>query len=232
MRHLQIAAVLAAVGMLLMPTAPASAEPVIDGDVTAAGSSYGGPRTDCGFSQSNDADATKQLTSTSGRRTARTATSFTAVPFDGTDVGAHGRVETATSGVVAFTEGSFDRLAFSARQLARIVDDARPDCGMRLYATSLASVSFVAERGGRVHLEWDRSAQGTLEWIRVSRDGDRVYQRDRPRSDHDEVSFRMWRGGTYTFSIQFRTRVSERAVPVGQTLTKRTHFRLVADYRG
>jgi hypothetical protein len=230
-RHLQIVAALAA-GMLLLPTAPASAEPVIDGGVTAAGSSYAGPNPDCSYSQSNPADETKQITSTSGRRTAHSATRFSAVPHDGADVSSHGRIETATSGVVAFTDGSFDRLAFSAQQLARIVDDARPDCGMRLSAISLASVSFRAERGGRVHLEWDRSRRGTLEWIRVSRDGGRVYERDRPRADHGEVTFRMRRGGSYTVSIHFRTRVSEHAVPVGQTLTKRSHFRVVADYRG
>jgi hypothetical protein len=220
------------IGALLAPAPRASAEPVIDGQVSSAGTSYGGPRTDCGFSQSDDADATRQLTSTSGRRTARTATTFTAVPFDGIDVAAHGRVETATSGVVAFNGDAFDHLAFTAHHLARVVDDRRPDCGMRLFASSLASVSFVAERRGRVRLAWDRGAKGTLEWVRVSRDGARVYERTRPRAEHDVVTFRLRRGGTYSFSIHFRTRVSERATHVGGTLTKRSHFRVVADYLG
>lgn len=234
MRPTRIATALAVLtaGALLAPAAPATAEPVIDGQVSAAGGSYGGPRTDCGFSRSNDADATKQLTSTSGRRTARTATRFTAVPFDGIDVAAHGRVETATAGVVAFNGGAFDRLNFTAHHLARVADDRRPDCGMRLFARSLASVSFVAEHGGRVRLEWDRGTKGTLEWVRVSRDGARVYERTRPRADHDAFTFRIRRGSTYGFSIHFRTLVSERAIPVGDTLTKRSHFHLVAEYLG
>jgi hypothetical protein len=32
--------------------------------------------------------------------------------------------------------------------------------------------------------------------------------------------------------VHFRLRASEREVPVGETLTKRIHFRVVADYLG
>ncbi|KAA1416456.1 hypothetical protein F0U44_19285 [Nocardioides humilatus] len=225
-----VAIAIAAACALVVPASPAAAEPVIDGEVSIGGYAYGGPSATCGFAQNphNDGES-KTLTSTSGRRTARGEARFNATDGSG-EISAHGRYESTASGIAAFDGESFERLAYNAEHFVRLANDKRSDCGMRMFSVSLASVNFVSDRGGRVHLEWDRSAGGTLEWLRVASNGDRVYERVRPDARHGDVTFRLRRGVQYSVSLNFTTRLRERSVPVGEDLMKTSHVRVVAEY--
>jgi len=59
--------------------------------------------------------------------------------------------------------------------------------------------------------------------------GNTIVDRIRPRR-HRDLTFRV-RPGDYVIFVQFVTRVNERDIPVGTRLTKRSNFKVVADYR-
>lgn len=130
-----------------------------------------------------------------------------------------------------FRNGAFKRLVYDADQFVRISDDTRSDCGMRLVAMTLGRADFRSNRGGLVDLTWDGGPIGTFEYIEVRLSGDPVFIRIHPNRAHGETTFRLRRGQYYTIYVHFRLRASEREVRVGQTLTKRTHFRVAAEYR-
>ncbi|MDZ5621937.1 hypothetical protein [Nocardioides bizhenqiangii] len=228
-RRALVAAALATAtgGSLLLAAAPASATPA-DGRVSAYGYYRDVAGGACSFFESNNGQATKVFTPATGRRTARTGTSFRATP-PGDPVSAHGRVENDTSGVADANDGAFDVVRFTADHLVRLTDDTGFDCGMGLIADSQSSAEVRVRRRGQVRLEWDRGAAGQIEQIFVSRNGNPVVDRIRPNA-HGDLTFNV-RRGKYLIFVQFVTRANERDIPVGQTLTKRAHFRVVADYR-
>jgi len=218
----------ATTGVLLVPAAPASASPV-DGYADAFGY-YRDLAGSCDFVESNDGNAHKSFDPTTGRRTARTDTHFQATPMGGSTVSAEGRVDNETSGVGEAYGGAFDVVRFSAEHLVRITNHTAADCGMGLSADSQSGATLHVERRGRVRLEWDKGPAGTIGQIVVSRGGpDPVFDRA-PTRKHGGDTFRV-RPGDYFVFVQFFTRTNERDIPVGTTLTKRSHFRVVLDFR-
>lgn len=212
---------------LLLPAPPASATPV-DGYVDA----FGYVRSnvvDCDFSSPGTVHARREFTPATGRRTARVAQAFQASPAGDPTVTAHGRVENASSGLADADNGAFDQVTLRAEHLVRVTDDTAADCGMGLIADTQSGADLHVERRGRVYLEWDRGRAGQIEQIFVSRGGVTVVDRIRP-SRHGDLRFSV-RPGDYTLFVQFVTRANERDIPVGTTLTKRTTFRVFADYR-
>lgn len=217
----------ATAGSLLLPAAPASATPV-DGELSAFGYTRDVAGGACTFAPGPE-ESHRVFTPTTGRRTARTATSFRATPAGGGAVSAHGRVENATSGVADANNGAFNEVRFTADHLVRLTDDTAFDCGMGLTADSQSSANVKVERAGRVRLEWDRGSAGQIEQIYVSRGGIPVVDRIRP-NPHGGLTFNV-QPGRYNIFVQFVTRANERDIPTGATLTKRAHFRVIADYR-
>jgi len=225
-RTLAAAALAGATAGSLLPAAPASATPV-DGYVDAFGY-YRSVVVGCDFTQTNAGQAHKVFTPATGRRTAHTATDFTAAPPGGSPITASGRVENDTSGVADATNGAFDEVTFTAQHLVRLRNRRATDCGLGLIADSQSGASLHVERRGRVHVEWDRGSAGQIEQIYVARNGNVKVDRMRP-NPHGDLNFRV-RPGNYTVFVQFITRANERDIPVGTTLTKRAHFRVVLDY--
>jgi hypothetical protein len=217
--------VTATAGALLLPAAPASASPV-DGYLGAFGYARTADDASCTVDPADPADATKVFTPATGRRTARVAQGY--VARDGA-IAARGRVENATSGVADARNGAFDDVHITADHLVRVNDVGATDCGLGIIADSQSGADLKVGRRGRIHLEWDRGRSGQIEQIFVSRNGTPVVDRIRPRA-HGSLTFNV-RRGTYVLFVQFVTRVNERDIPTGQTLTKRAHYSVVADYR-
>jgi hypothetical protein len=228
-RTLAAALAVATAGALLLPASPAAATPV-DGYVDAFGYYRDNAAGNCDFAESNNGTAHKMFNATTGRRTARTDTHFEATPTGGSNVSADGRVDNETSGVGGASNGAFDVVRFSAEHLVRITNHTAADCGLGLIADSQSGATLHVERRGRVHIEWNKGPAGTIGQIVVSRGGpDPVFDRA-PTARHGVASFRV-RPGDYFIFVQFFTRAIEDDIPVGSTLTKRTNFRVVADYR-
>ncbi|KAA1425918.1 hypothetical protein [Nocardioides antri] len=209
----------------LLPASPASAAPAVDGDLGAF--AYGRVNVAGCVVDRPPADEQRTFNAATGRRTASVARNF--VASDPTTISARGRVENATSGVADAATGAFDKVVFSADQLVRVNNLDPVDCRFGAIADSQSSAGLHVERRGRVVLEWDRGRAGQIEQIFVSRNGNPIVDRIRPRP-HGDLTFRV-RPGDYTMFVQFQTRANETDIPVGTTLTKRAHFRVVADFR-
>jgi hypothetical protein len=215
----------ATAGALLAPASPASATPV-DGYVEAYG--YYRNAVGCNVTESNDGEAFKMFTPTTGRRTATTETDFTARDAGG-NVTARGRVENTSSGVAESRNGAFDKVTFTSDHLVRVRDTRASDCRLGMIADTQSGAELHVEHRGRVHVEWDRGRAGRIEQIFVSRNGNVKVDKVRP-SPHGETTFRV-RPGNYVVFVQFVTRVNEHDIPTHTTLAKRTHFRVLLDYR-
>lgn len=217
----------ATAGALLVPAAPASAAPAVDGQLGAF--AYGKTSiAGCVVDQS-PVNEQKTFTAATGRRTASVARNF--VAHNPSITSARGRVENSTSGVADANDGAFNTVVFSAEQLVRIEDLDPVDCKLGVLADSQSSAALHVKRRGRVLLEWDRGRAGQIEQIYVARDGasSPVVNRIRP-SRHGDLRFRV-RPGDYNVFVQFQTRANETDIPAGTTLTKRAHFRVALDYR-
>lgn len=217
----------ATAGALLLPASPASAAGV-DGYVDAF-AYYRSDVVDCDFSQTNSA-VHKEFTPANSPKTARTSSDFEAAPAGGGPVTARGRVENATRGSADASSGAFNTVRFTAEHLVRLTDETGFDCGLGLIADSQSGANLVVERRGRVHLEWDRGRSGKIEQIFVARmGGNTIVDKIRPRR-HGDLTFRV-RPGDYVIFLQFITRANESDIPVGTTLTKRSDFKVVVDFR-
>lgn len=228
-RRALVAAALATAtaGSLMLPAAPASAAPAVDGYVDAFG-----------YARSNIAECNpspdtvsshREFTASTGRRTASVERSFEGTLDGDPTVTAHGRVENTSSGVADANNGAFNEVTFRAEHLVRITDDAASNCGMGIIADTQTGADLVVKRRGRVHLEWDRGRAGQIEQILVSRNGNVKVDKQRPAA-HGQLTFRV-RPGEYLVFVQYVTRANEGDIPTGATLTKRSRFRVALDYR-
>jgi len=212
---------------LLLPASPASATPV-DGQVSSFAYGRladGGP---CGLNN-GPVNKSKTFTPATGRRTATVSQLFTAV--DSKVTSEDGQVNTSTSGVADADNGAFDTVRFVADHLVFVRNSSAVDCGFGMIADSEARAVLRVQRRGRVHLEWDRSRAGQIEYILV-RDTERsvnVVNKVRPKA-HGDVTFRV-HSGVYNITVQLVTRLNERDIPVGSERSKRSHFKVVADFR-
>lgn len=221
------AAAIAAVtgGALLLPASPASAAPAVDGELGAY--AYGKVNAPGCAVDEGPLNEQKSFTPATGKRTASVARTF--IGHDGATDSARGRVENATSGVADANAGAFNTVTFSADHLVRVEDLDPLDCKLGAIADSQSSADLHVARRGRVRVEWDRGNAGQIEQIYVARNGNVKVDKIRP-NPHGDLTFRV-RPGDYNVFVQFQTRANETDIPVGTTLTKRAHFRVVLDYR-
>src|SRR5436190_1459486 len=125
----------ATAGSLLLPAAPASAAPPVDGYVDAF-SYYRSNVVDCDFTPPSTPPGHRVFTSATGQKTAHSASDFTAAPAGGAPVTAKGRVENDTSGKADASGGAFDKVWFTADHLVRVRNTRASDCGLGLNADS------------------------------------------------------------------------------------------------
>lgn len=210
---------------LLLPAAPASAAPPVEGDLGAFG--YG--RTDVAGCTASPGPVSEQQTfsSASGKRTAAVTRRLRA--HESGTITARGRVDNTTSGIADADHGAFDTATFTARQLVRVNNINSVDCGFGVVADTQSGADLHVKHRGRLHVEWDRGHAGQIEQILVSRNGHTKLNKTRPDA-HGSATIRV-RPGTYLIFVQFQTRANERDIPADTTLTKKAHFRVVADYR-
>jgi hypothetical protein len=224
-RRTAAAITLLTAGALLLPAAPASAAPAVDGDLGAF--AYGKTNVSGCTAHPGPVNEQKTFSSTTGKRTAEVARSFRGE--NSGIVSARGRVENSTSGVADADNGAFDTATFTAQHLVRI-NDTEPslDCHLGSLADSQSSAVLKVKHNGKVRVEWDRGSAGQIEQIFVSRNGNTILDKMRP-SAHGSASFHV-HAGTYNVFVQFQTRVNETDIPAGTTLTKHAHFKVVLDY--
>ncbi|WP_183096364.1 hypothetical protein [Nocardioides stalactiti] len=209
---------------LLLPAAPASAAPV-DGNVAAFGYGRVPDGSDC-LVEPGPVNQNKDFSSTGPRRTASVARNFVSAAKGES---ARGRIENTSSAKGTAAGGALDRVVLTAEHLVRVNDVVAYDCGFGVLADTQSSSDFRISRNGRVRIDWDRGSAGQIEQIYVSRDGVMVVDRIRPDA-HGHLVFNVV-PGRYDLFVQFVTRANENDIPGGTVLTKRSDFRVVADYR-
>ena len=224
-RRAAAAITLVTAGALLLPAAPASAAPPVDGDLGAF--AYGKTNASGCTAHPGPTNEQKTFTSATGKRTASVARSFRGE--NAGTVSARGRVENDTSGVAHSANGAFDTVTFTAQHLVR-VNDTNPglDCHLGALADSQSDAVLKVNHNGQVKIEWDRGSAGQIEQIFVSRNGNTIVDKMRPPA-HGSTSFHV-HSGTYNVFVQFLTRVNETDLPAGTSLTKHAHFKVAFDY--